>query len=52
MEAILPTIFNIDPDSAEHIKSAMKMIDGIKDPNGNAIIVHDSLQVLLSNLNA
>jgi hypothetical protein len=52
MEAVLPTIFNNDPDSAENIKSAMMMCDEIKVPNGNAIIIRSSLQVVLSNLNA
>ena len=52
MEAVLPILFNIDPDSAKNIKSAMMMFDGIKDPNGNTIIVCNSLQVVLSNPNA
>ncbi len=52
MEAVLPTIFNIDPDSAKNIKSAMMMFDGIKDPNGDSIILRNSLQVVLSNPNA
>jgi hypothetical protein len=52
MEAVLPTMFNIDPDSAKNIKSAIMIFDKIKDPNGNAIIVRNFLQVVLSNLNA
>jgi hypothetical protein len=48
MEAVLPTIFNIDTDSAKNIKSAIMMFDGIKDADGNAIIVQNSLQVVLS----
>ncbi len=52
MEAVLPTIFNIDPDSAKNTKAAMMMFDGIKDPNDNAIIICNSLQAVPSNPNA
>ncbi len=52
MEAVLPTIFNIDPDSSKNINLARLIFDGIKDPNGNAIIVCNSLQVVLLNSNA
>ena len=51
VEAVLPTIFNIDPDSAENIKSAMSF-DGVSNPDGDAIDVRNSLQVVLSNPNS
>jgi hypothetical protein len=51
MEAVLPTIFNIDPDSAENIKAAMSF-DGVSDPDDDAVDVRNSLQVVLSNPNS
>ena len=51
MKAVLPTIFNIDPDSAENIEAAMSF-DGVSDPDDDEIVVRNSLQVVLSNPNS